>query len=127
MTDQSTLDAPVGVTLGRYLSAIRADRRLSLRQVEEATGREVSNAYLSQVENDKIKEPSPRILHALAKLYAIDYASLMEKAGYISPSTSEETDNYARGAAFADMNLAPEEEAELLTYLQFMRSKKPKQ
>jgi len=33
-------------TLGKYLASIRKDRGLTLRQVEEASEREVSNAYL---------------------------------------------------------------------------------
>ena len=65
------------LTLGRYLASIRRDRRMSLRQVEEATNREVSNAYLSQIENEHIKKPSPNILNSLAELYGIDFEYLM--------------------------------------------------
>jgi len=43
---------------------------MSLRQVEEATEKEVSNAYLSQLETGKIVKPSPNILHALARVYS---------------------------------------------------------
>ena len=75
-----------GVTLGKYLASIRTARKLTLRQVEEATNKEVSNAYLSQIETEKIKKPSPNILHALAELYAIDYENLMQMAGYITAS-----------------------------------------
>ena len=49
-------------TLGEYLASIRIDRKMSLREVEEATGKQVSNAYLSQIETNKIKKPSPNIL-----------------------------------------------------------------
>ena len=72
------------MTLGQYLASIRADRRLTLRQVEEATNKEVSNAYLSQIENDKIRKPSPNVLHALAEIYGISYEQLMDMAGYIT-------------------------------------------
>jgi len=54
---------PVKVTLGQYLASIRNDRKMTLRQVEEASGKEVSNAYLSQLENGKILQPSPNILN----------------------------------------------------------------
>jgi len=37
--------------LGPLLADLRTAKRLSLRQVEEATGKAVSNAYLSQLEN----------------------------------------------------------------------------
>ena len=56
------------VTLGQYLASIRNDRKMSLRQVEEAAGKEVSNAYLSQLENGKILQPSPTILNKLAEI-----------------------------------------------------------
>ena len=115
----------VTLTLGKYLASIRADRDLSLRDVEKATNKVVSNAYLSQIENDLIQKPSPNILHALAELYAIDYESLMERAGYISPTkarTGEE--RHGRVATFADHNLTGEEEAALIDYLRFIRSRR---
>jgi transcriptional regulator with XRE-family HTH domain len=117
---------PAGkVTLGQYLSAIRSSRSLSLRQVEEATGREVSNAYLSQLENDKVKQPSPNILHALATLYAIDYIGLMERAGYLnSHDAKSATKRHGRAATFSEMDLSSEEETELLRFLKFIRSDK---
>lgn len=114
------------VTLGQYLAAIREDRKLTLRQVEEATGKEVSNAYLSQLENDKIKQPSPHILHALADLYAVDYIVMMEKAGYLKPpGARQKAERHSRAVTFADMNLTPDEESQLLRYLKFMRTDKP--
>lgn len=119
------LELQEAVTLGQYLRAIREDRGLTLRQVEEATGKEVSNAYLSQLENDKIKKPSPHILHALAELYAISYTGLMEKAGYLKPPGSRKSEErHSRAVTFAEMHLTPKEEAELLRFLKFMRSGK---
>jgi len=59
--------------LGQYLASIRQARKMTLRQVEEATNKLVSNAYLSQIENDKIRQPSPNVLHALSEIYGIDY------------------------------------------------------
>jgi len=115
----------VRVTLGQYLASIRADRRLSLRQVEEATKKEVSNAYLSQIENDRIQQPSPHILLALAELYRADYESLMEMAGYITPNKARAADQrHGRIATFAEHNLTSGEEAELMEYLKFIRSRK---
>ncbi len=38
-------------SLGQYLASIRQARKMTLRQVEEATNKLVSNAYLSQIEN----------------------------------------------------------------------------
>lgn len=111
-------------TLGQYLASIRADRNLSLRDVEEATNKQVSNAYLSQIENNKIKKPSPNILHALAELYAISFENLMDMAGYISGIKRADTERHGRIATFAEHNLSAEEETEMLQYLQFMRTRK---
>ena len=122
ITEERALVKP---TLGQYLESIRKDRRMTLRQVEEATNKEVSNAYLSQIEQDKIQKPSPNILHALAEIYAIDYAKLMEMAGYITPSKVRGDDQrHGRVATFAEHNLTSGEEAELLEYLKFMRGRK---
>lgn len=112
------------MTLGQYLASIRVDRNLSLRDVEEATSKQVSNAYLSQIENSKIKKPSPNILHALAELYAISFENLMDMAGYISATKRADTERHGRIATFAEHNLTAEEETEMLQYLQFMRTRK---
>lgn len=113
------------LTLGQYLASIRRDRRLSLRTVEEKTKKQVSNAYLSQIENDQIKQPSPHILNALADLYEISLEGLMEMAGYITASvTRGQTERHGRLATFAEHNLTPDEEMELMEYLEFMRSRK---
>jgi transcriptional regulator with XRE-family HTH domain len=112
-------------TLGGYLAALRSDRGFSLRQVEELTQREVSNAYLSQLENDKVKQPAPSILHALSVLYKVDYINLMERAGYLSAQhASTASKRHGRAATFSEFDLSGEEEAELLRFLKFMRSEK---
>jgi hypothetical protein len=48
--------------LGALLADLRTAKGLSLREVEEASDKAVSNAYLSQFENGKIKKPSPNVL-----------------------------------------------------------------
>ena len=112
-------------TLGQYLQSIRRDRHMTLRDVEQATNKEVSNAYLSQIEQDKIQKPSPNILHALSETYSIDYEKLMEMVGYITPSRERGSDHrHGRAATFAEHNLTSSEEAELLDYLKFLRSRK---
>jgi transcriptional regulator with XRE-family HTH domain len=115
----------VKTTLGQYLESIRQDRGMTLRQVEEGTNKEVSNAYLSQIEQNKIQKPSPNILHALSEIYAIDYEKLMEMAGYIAPSKGRRDDQrHGRVATFAEHHLTSAEESELLDYLKFIRSRK---
>jgi transcriptional regulator with XRE-family HTH domain len=113
------------LTLGKYLSSIREDRGLSLRDVEQATKKVVSNAYLSQIENDQIKAPSPNILHALAEAYGVSYEQLMERAGFVTPTRSRgDAQRHGRVPTFAGHNLTNAEEAALVEYLSFMRSRK---
>jgi transcriptional regulator with XRE-family HTH domain len=98
---------------------------MTLREVEEATNHEVSNAYLSQLENGRISKPSPNILHSLAKVYGVAYDVLMEKAGYITAAaTRGETERHGRIPTFTHENLTPEEEEKLLEYLAFLRRRK---
>ena len=78
------------MSVGIYLRQIRNDRQLSLRDVqqlakEQNLGAELSSGYLSMLERNEVKEPSPRILHTLATIYEIDYIDLMRMASYIPP------------------------------------------
>ena len=109
--------------LGSLLADLRKAKGLSLRQVEEATGKAVSNAYLSQLENGRIRKPSPNVLHHLAEVYAVPYETLMEKAGYLLPPDGAQDGPRRRLAAFAIDDLTAEEEEELLKYLAFLRSR----
>jgi transcriptional regulator with XRE-family HTH domain len=109
-------------SLGQGLKTARELRKLSQRQVEEATG--ISNAYLSQLENDKVKKPSPHFLHKLASLYDMPYELLMEAAGYIKRAAKGSGPQSLAGAAFySQKNLSDEEAEELGRYLEFIRSK----
>ena len=111
--------------LGGLLADLRAAKGFTLRQVEEASGNAVSNAYLSQLEKGKVQKPSPNVLHSLAAVYAVPYESLMEKAGYLLPAADGESRRRRRLGAFALDDLSAEEEEELIRYLAFVRSRKP--
>lgn len=115
--------------LGEFLSNLRAAKGLTLRQVEEATDKEVSNAYLSQLEHGKISKPSPHILYSLSEVYGVSYEKLMEKAGYITPSQERREDGikHGRAATFAIENLTTEEENALLEYLKFYRAQRKRE
>jgi transcriptional regulator with XRE-family HTH domain len=105
--------------LGAYLRAARERLRLTLREVEVRTA--ISNAYLSQIESGKVKEPSPGMLYRLADLYDESYAELMELAGYPVPHPGEAARSaHTRGRLGS---VTHEEEAELLEYLKFMRAR----
>ena len=117
--------------LGEYLWDLRQASGMSLRDVEKASGQEVSNAYLSQLETGKIPNPSPGILHELAEVYtahlpknaqiSCSYERMMELAGHIRPPDPERTKRASRLPTFAQESLSPDEEQELLKYLAFLR------
>ena len=110
-------------TLGAEFQRVRKVNKLSLREVEKATG--ISNAYLSQLENDKINKPSPHYLYTLSNLYGIDYQMVMERAGYAGPKKNSSGAKTLAGAAlFATKDLTPQEEEELMSFLEYLRSKK---
>jgi HTH-type transcriptional regulator, competence development regulator len=114
--------------LGEYLLTLRTTKRLSLREVEEATNNAISNAYLSQIEHGKISKPSPNLLHSLAAVYGVPYETLMEKAGYIvAVRDRPKGSKHGRVATFAGEHLTNDEEEELLRYLGYLRSMRKKE
>jgi transcriptional regulator with XRE-family HTH domain len=118
-------DRAKSASLGQIIKKARMDLGMSQRDVEEATEKEISNAYLSQLESGKIQKPSPHILHSLSNVLSISYETLMERAGYIVPTSSRPSDaKHGHVATFAVDNLSAEEESALLEYLEFIRSKK---
>lgn len=125
MSDDDIVQNSRPTNLGQIIKKARTDLKLSQREVEDATGKEVSNAYLSQLESGKITKPSPHILYALSTALAVPYETLMERAGYIVPSSERpESGKHGRAATFAVDNLSAEEESALLDYLAYLRSKK---
>ena len=71
------------LTLGEFLKRHREGNGFTLRAVEQETG--ISNAYLSQLESDKIRQPSPVNLYKLCELYRVSYTTAMELTGYPVP------------------------------------------
>lgn len=110
------------MSFGEGLRLARELRKLSLREIEAATG--ISNAYLSQLENDKIKKPSPHFLHKLAALYGIGYELLMESAGYVQRNSTDGPKTLAGAALFSVEKLTPQEEQAMAEYLVFLRRNK---
>lgn len=111
------------MSLSKVLSDIRALRGYSLRTVEDATG--ISNAYLSQLERGDAQKPSPDKLQALAKFYEVPYTDLMRAAGYLQRSQQAagavREDTSAIQSALMSANLTPEEETEVVKFIQFLR------
>lgn len=114
-----------GGVLGSELRRIRKARGATLRGVEEATG--ISNAYLSQLENGKISKPSPNFLYKLAGFYEVPYEDLMRAAGYVGEDSSGDEKKRGRLSAVALATLSDldeDEEAELMRYAEYLRSRR---
>ncbi len=116
----------MAITLAERLRQLRRIKQLTLRDVEDKSG--VSNGYLNQLEQGKIKQPSPHILQKLAAVYGIPYEALLQLAGYLSLTNDKRNHGKkASGIAFSfGQDVTAEEEEELLKHLEFIRYKKRK-
>lgn len=112
------------MTLGTFLREVRNRQQLSLRDVqqlarEKRLGAELSSGYLSMLERDEVKEPSPRVLHSLATVYEIDYIDLMRRANYIpsesNPDSAPPTPVAFKGAS----QLSEEQQARIQRMIDF--------
>jgi transcriptional regulator with XRE-family HTH domain len=107
-------------SLGETLKAARTAKSLSLRDVEAKTG--ISNGYLSQLESNSIKQPSPHHLHALSTLYGLSYAELMRLVGYHVPSSAKSGRSAFAGLAFAGAeDLTEDEREQVKQYIELIR------
>jgi transcriptional regulator with XRE-family HTH domain len=127
MDDRDTPNVDKQTALGEFLKSARKERDLTLRQVEEVTNKEVSNAYLSQLETGKISKPAPHVLYALSAALSVPYEDLMRRAGYLKgPGPAEDGAKHGKAATRAIENLTPDEEKALLDHLSFIRWQRTK-
>ncbi len=110
------------LTLGIKLKTTRKELSLTLRQVEKSLT--ISNAYLSQLENDKIKNPSANVLYKLASLYCIPLNELLEAAGIIEKKEAkpDKHNELMQRIAFSSESMTDEEKEQVLNYLEFIKS-----
>lgn len=106
-------------SFGGWLKRGRKVRELTVADAARAAG--ISAAYLSKLENDYVKKPSPPILLQLSEVLGVPYAELMRLSGYRVPGVTRVVD--AVGAAlFAD--ITDDEREELLDYLAWYRARR---
>jgi transcriptional regulator with XRE-family HTH domain len=120
MPEQGDTDTG-GHALGQRLHRARGKRPLT----EVAAAAAISTAYLQKLEAGAVQQPSPKILHQLAEVLNIDYASLMRVAGYVVPSDragSRRPRNELRYALNSE-ELTDEEARELAEYLDWYRER----
>jgi transcriptional regulator with XRE-family HTH domain len=102
-------------SLGQHLRQLRHRCKMTLRQVEAKSG--FSNAAISQIETGHTKQPSPKMLRALASVYGVSYHDLMERAVAPVPPASPPVAK----PVLLRVTVTVEEEAALLEYLEFLR------
>jgi transcriptional regulator with XRE-family HTH domain len=111
-------------TLGEELKTVREMKGLSLAAV--AGPAEMSATYLQKLERDEVESPSPHRLYRLAQVLSLDYATLMEAAGYIVPQrgTADTQRSGLLAQALSAEDVSDEEWAELAEYLTFKRQQR---
>ena len=108
-------------TIGAFLRRARRIRGLS--GADAARAASISPAYLSKLESDAVKKPSPPVLHRLSEALAVPYGELMRLSGYLVPGDGETRPAETVAAAlFAD--LTDDERDELLEYLAWYRARR---
>lgn len=116
----------MALSIGSVLKQARAVRELSGVDAARAAG--ISPAYLSKLESDAVKRPSPHVLHQLSEALELPYADLMRLSGYRVPGDGEPGDaepgdtRAVSAALFGD--LTDDEREELLEYLAWYRARR---
>lgn len=111
----------MGSSFGAVLRQAREVRGMSGIDAARAAG--ISAAYLSKLENDAVKRPSPHVLHQLGEALALPYTDLMRLSGYHVPGEAASEPVATVGAAlFAD--LTDDERDELVEYLAWYRARR---
>ncbi|MGZ5442970.1 MAG: helix-turn-helix domain-containing protein [Thermoanaerobaculia bacterium] len=108
------------MSLADELRRLRRVRRLSLRAVEGITG--ISNAYLSQLENRHVLNPSPHLLRKLATAYDVPYETLLAAAGYVDIATKYSFSPTV-SALLSGVRLTDDQESELLSFVRTLIAK----
>lgn len=108
-------------SFGAIVKQAREVRELSAVDAARAAG--ISAAYLSKLENDAVKRPSPHVLLQLSEALAVPYAELMRLSGYRVPGEMDDNPTVTVAAAlFADVT--DDEREELLEYLAWYRTRR---
>jgi len=115
-------------TLGEKLKAAREKLNLTLRDVDKATG--ISSAYISQLENDHVKNPSASILYNLAEAYSLPMNDLLRAAGIMKSvkgdgslangegeKVESNNDDFTKRISFYAKNLSDDQQEELIEFI----------
>lgn len=99
------------MNIGEIMKSARLVKGFTLRQVENEI--KISNGYLSQLENDKIKSPSAKTINSLCILYEISVDKMFNRESKKDESKWNEINKY--------LHLLTEEESrEALNYIKYL-------
>jgi transcriptional regulator with XRE-family HTH domain len=107
--------------MGGTLRQARAVRELSV--VDAARAAAISPAYLSRLEGDAVKKPSPHVLHQLSEALGVPYEELMRLSGYRLAGETDHRTVRTVSAALCDV-LSDDEREELVEYLAWYRARR---
>ena len=110
----------MGSALGDELRSIRTLMGYSLKAIADPAG--ISTAYLQKLETGDVKTPSPNVLHGLARVLKVSYATLMELAGYIMPNAEDQDAPRAFDYALASTDLTDEERRAVAAFVAHLRN-----
>lgn len=121
------IEEVIGMGLGSSIRSLREE--IGLSQAQLAGQAELSQGYLSQIENDEVQNPSASVLFRLAQALHVDPRCLLEAAGYrdILGSVGDadfETPVDPDLLRFL-ARLLPEQQRYLLRFLQGMKREAP--
>lgn len=68
-------------SIGLIIRSKRKDLKMTLEELSTTT--DISKSYLSQIENNRVKQPKANTLQKLASALKLDVGVLMKKAGYL--------------------------------------------
>lgn len=108
-------------TMGGTLKQARAVRELSV--VDAARAAAISPAYLSRLEGDAVKKPSPHVLHQLSEALGVPYDDLMRLSGYPLAGHQPEKHTVRTVSAALFDDLSDDEREELVEYLAWYRAR----
>lgn len=108
--------------LGSELRSIRTLKGLSLKRA--ATEAEISTAYLQKLEGGEVQRPSPHVLHRLAAVLDVPYATLMRLAGYVVPTDEPLLAGSAFDHALNTNDLSEDERRAVAAFIAHLRAQR---